>query len=209
MPPARRGDMRLARFWMLAAIVLALPSRLTGSAPTAGKRARPAAGTSAPAVRTIANHCFARGAAGGRRATRGHFAAPARCRARSRSRQCRALPVAARRERVPQRKASASGANQFAGQSSGRSEAESRWPCWPVRVVDGASGRLVRVGTFAHAFDQAKKGWWAIVRLNPSLKRLQALVVPVSRCATGALITGCRWGPPRKRIARCCASGCG
>ena len=49
---------------------------------------------------------------------------------------------------------------------------------WPVRVTDGASGRLVRVGTF-RTIHQAKKGWWAIVRLNPSLKRLQALVVPV------------------------------
>ena len=49
---------------------------------------------------------------------------------------------------------------------------------WPVRVVDGASGRLVRVGTFRTA-RQAKKGWWAIVRMNPTLKRLPALVVPV------------------------------
>ncbi len=49
---------------------------------------------------------------------------------------------------------------------------------WPVRVTDGASGRLVRVGTF-RSVHQAKKGWWAIVKLNPSLKRLQALVVPV------------------------------
>jgi hypothetical protein len=45
-------------------------------------------------------------------------------------------------------------------------------------VVEGASGRLVRVGTFRTA-RQAKKGWWAIVRMNPTLKRLPALVVPV------------------------------
>jgi len=49
---------------------------------------------------------------------------------------------------------------------------------WPVRVVEGASGRLVRVGTFRTA-RLAKKGWWAIVRMNPTLKRLPALVVPV------------------------------
>lgn len=49
---------------------------------------------------------------------------------------------------------------------------------WPVRVTDGASGRLVRVGTFG-SVHQAKKGWWAIVRVNPALKRLPALVVPV------------------------------
>ena len=55
---------------------------------------------------------------------------------------------------------------------------------WPVRVVDGASGRLVRVGAFRTA-RQAKKGWWAIVRMNPTLKRLPALVVPVQSLRNG------------------------
>jgi hypothetical protein len=55
---------------------------------------------------------------------------------------------------------------------------------WPVRVIDGASGRLVRIGAFATAH-QAKKGWWAIVRLNPALQRLPALVVPVQSLRNG------------------------
>ena len=55
---------------------------------------------------------------------------------------------------------------------------------WPVRVIDGASGRLVRVGAFRTA-RQAKKGWWAIVRMNPTLKRLPALVVPVQSLRNG------------------------
>jgi outer membrane biosynthesis protein TonB len=55
---------------------------------------------------------------------------------------------------------------------------------WPARVVEGASGRLVRVGTFATA-RQAKKGWWAIMRMNPALKRLPALVVPVQSLRNG------------------------
>jgi hypothetical protein len=55
---------------------------------------------------------------------------------------------------------------------------------WPARVVDGASGRLVRVGTFTTA-RQAKKGWWAIMRMNPALKRLPALVVPVQSLRNG------------------------
>ena len=55
---------------------------------------------------------------------------------------------------------------------------------WPVREVDGASGRLVRVGTFA-TVRKAKKGWWAIVRMNPALKRLPALVVPVQSQRNG------------------------
>jgi hypothetical protein len=55
---------------------------------------------------------------------------------------------------------------------------------WPVRVIPGASGRLVRVGTFKTTH-QAKKGWWAIVGMNPSLKRLQALVVPAQSLRDG------------------------
>jgi hypothetical protein len=55
---------------------------------------------------------------------------------------------------------------------------------WPVRVIDGASGRLVRVGAFRTA-RQAKKGWWAIVRVNPALKHLPALVVPVQSQRNG------------------------
>lgn len=55
---------------------------------------------------------------------------------------------------------------------------------WPVRVVAGASGRLVRIGTFRSS-RQAKKGWWAIVKMNPALKRLPALVVPVQSYRNG------------------------
>ena len=50
---------------------------------------------------------------------------------------------------------------------------------WPARVVEGSSGRLVRVGTFASR-KQAKRGWFALMRVNPSLQRLPALVVPVT-----------------------------
>ena len=57
---------------------------------------------------------------------------------------------------------------------------------WPVRVVDGASGRLIRVGTF-RTVRQAKKGWWSIVRMNPALKGLPALVVPVASLRDGGI----------------------
>ena len=55
---------------------------------------------------------------------------------------------------------------------------------WPVRVVDGAAGRLVRIGAFS-SVHQAKRGWWAIVRVNPALKHLDALVVPVQSLRDG------------------------
>lgn len=55
---------------------------------------------------------------------------------------------------------------------------------WPARVVDGAHGRLVRIGAFATP-RQAKKGWWAIVRNNPALQRLPAVVVPVQSMRNG------------------------
>ena len=49
---------------------------------------------------------------------------------------------------------------------------------WPVRKVDGSAGRLVHVGTFSTR-RQAKRGWNALMRINPALQRLPALVVPV------------------------------
>jgi hypothetical protein len=55
---------------------------------------------------------------------------------------------------------------------------------WPARVVEGSSGRLVRVGTFASR-KQAKRGWFALMRVNPSLQRLPALVVPVASARDG------------------------
>ena len=55
---------------------------------------------------------------------------------------------------------------------------------WPVRDIDGASGRLVRIGTFT-TVHQAKRGWWAIMKVNPTLKHLPALVVPVRSLRNG------------------------
>ena len=55
---------------------------------------------------------------------------------------------------------------------------------WPVRVVEGSAGRLVRIGAFS-SVHQAKRGWWAIVKVNPTLKRLPALVVPVQSLRNG------------------------
>ncbi len=49
---------------------------------------------------------------------------------------------------------------------------------WPVRNLEGSAGRLVRVGTFSTR-RQAKRGWNALMRINPALQRLPALVVPV------------------------------
>jgi len=57
---------------------------------------------------------------------------------------------------------------------------------WPVRVIDGAAGRLVRIGAFS-SVHQAKRGWWAIVRVNPTLERLPALVVPVQSLRDGRI----------------------
>ena len=49
---------------------------------------------------------------------------------------------------------------------------------WPVRKVDGSAGRLVQIGTFSTR-RQAKRGWNALMRVNPALQRLPAMVVPV------------------------------
>jgi hypothetical protein len=46
---------------------------------------------------------------------------------------------------------------------------------WPSRVSTGAAGRLIRVGAFGSRY-QAKRGWWAMVRAYPALKRYPAVV---------------------------------
>ena len=55
---------------------------------------------------------------------------------------------------------------------------------WPARVIEGSSGRLVRVGTF-ESRKQAKRAWFALMRVNPSLQRLPALVVPIASARDG------------------------
>jgi hypothetical protein len=65
-----------------------------------------------------------------------------------------------------------------------RSVQPERLQPWPVRVIDGAAGRLVRVGAYS-SVHQAKRGWWAIVRANPTLEHLPALVVPVRSLRSG------------------------
>jgi hypothetical protein len=46
---------------------------------------------------------------------------------------------------------------------------------WPSRVSTGAAGRMIRVGAFGSRY-QAKRGWWAMVRAYPALKRLPTVV---------------------------------
>lgn len=57
-----------------------------------------------------------------------------------------------------------------------RSAAAAPLALWPVRVEAGASGRMVRIGTFATR-SQAKRGWSRIMRFYPGMSRLPALVV--------------------------------
>lgn len=55
---------------------------------------------------------------------------------------------------------------------------------WPVRVEEGAAGRLVRIGVFSTRHS-AKRGWHVLMRNNPSLQRLPALVMPVRSARNG------------------------
>ena len=57
---------------------------------------------------------------------------------------------------------------------------------WPVRQIAGAAGRLIRVGAYG-SVHQAKRGWWAIVRRDPTLEHLPALVVPVRPLTGGGV----------------------
>ena len=99
-----------------------------------------------------------------------------------RQRVMRSVPAEPRRKAAPTAEIAASKPEKTKAQPVARKVDPLR--PWPVRVKDGASGRLVRVGTFRTA-RQAKKGWWAIVRMNPALKRLPALVVPAQSLRDG------------------------
>ena len=47
---------------------------------------------------------------------------------------------------------------------------------WPSSESAGASGRMVRIGTFRTRL-QAKKAWWRIVKVYPGMKKMNATVV--------------------------------
>jgi hypothetical protein len=49
---------------------------------------------------------------------------------------------------------------------------------WPADTSSGASGRMVRIGTFSSS-RQAKRGWWRLMRAYPGMRRLKAVVVPI------------------------------
>ncbi|MEO8454382.1 MAG: hypothetical protein ABI454_04425 [Sphingomicrobium sp.] len=48
---------------------------------------------------------------------------------------------------------------------------------WQPRVVAGAAGRLVQIGSFG-SVSQAKRGWWYMVRAYPAVAHLPAVVRP-------------------------------
>ena len=64
---------------------------------------------------------------------------------------------------------------------------------WPADVSAGAYGRVARIGTFSTR-RQAKKGWWAIVRHYPGMKRLKAVVAPVPSLRTGQTLYRLQFG---------------
>ncbi len=55
--------------------------------------------------------------------------------------------------------------------------APARLQAWPAIQSAGASGRMVRVGTF-YSRRQAKQGWARIVRVYPGMRTLKAVVAP-------------------------------
>ncbi len=55
---------------------------------------------------------------------------------------------------------------------------------WPALTSAGASGRMVRIGTFASS-SQAKRGWRAVVRVYPGMKRIPTVVVPLASLRDG------------------------
>jgi hypothetical protein len=57
---------------------------------------------------------------------------------------------------------------------------------WPVQTVEGAAGRLVRIGRFETALE-AQKSWDTVLRKYPGMERLKVLPVPVKSLRDGQL----------------------
>jgi hypothetical protein len=55
---------------------------------------------------------------------------------------------------------------------------------WPATASAGASGRMVRIGTFASRA-AAKKGWRAVMGIYPGMKRIPTAVVAVPSARDG------------------------
>ena len=63
-------------------------------------------------------------------------------------------------------------------------QAPARLQAWPADISQGASGRMVRIGTFSSRL-QAKRAWSRVVRVYPGMKRLRAVVAPVPSLRDG------------------------
>lgn len=91
-------------------------------------------------------------------------------------------PIAPAPALAPPARLRASGKNATSSRARAHPPARARQAdpaaLWPVRVEAGASGRMVRIGTFATR-RQAKTGWARIMRLYPGMRRLPTLVVPM------------------------------
>lgn len=55
---------------------------------------------------------------------------------------------------------------------------------WTAWESDGASGRMVRIGTFRNTM-QAKRAWSRLVKLYPGMKRLKAVVTDIPSLRNG------------------------
>lgn len=55
---------------------------------------------------------------------------------------------------------------------------------WPVQMIEGASGRLIRIGNFTTA-SEAAKGWETVIRQYPGMQRLPVLPVPIKSLRDG------------------------
>ena len=55
---------------------------------------------------------------------------------------------------------------------------------WSAQVVEGASGRLVRIGHFA-TVGEAQKGWEAVLRQYPGMQRLRSVPIAIKSLRDG------------------------
>jgi len=55
---------------------------------------------------------------------------------------------------------------------------------WPAQIIEGALGRLVRIGRFTTP-GEAEKGWATVLRQYPGMQRLPSVAVPIKSLRDG------------------------
>lgn len=93
-------------------------------------------------------------------------------------------PPLAKESPAPEREPATTDAKAPADAAKPGEESQGATPTWPVQEIEGADGRLVRVGRFATAAE-AESHWQTVLRNNPAMRRFPTITVPMKSLRDG------------------------